>query len=79
MLIGMLTVFTVLSIVVLTGKLLIFSLNKVKPIPETQSPHVRTGSDTPGLSGRKLVAITIATQLMTDGVARIEKVERIES
>ncbi len=79
LLIGMLTVFTVLSIVVLTGRVLIYSLNKVKAEPVTQSPRSRTESDKEVLSSRKLAAITIATQLMTDGTAHIATVQRIES
>lgn len=76
--VGMITVFVVLSIVVMTGKVLIFSMNRVHKEPQTQSPKARTDHDRK-LSPGKLAAIAIATQLMTEGAGRIKSVQRIES
>ncbi|MDX1479441.1 MAG: OadG family protein [Saprospiraceae bacterium] len=79
LMIGMITVFSVLTIVVLTGRMLIYSLNRVQSRPETRSPSVRTKEEARTISRRKLAAITIATQLMTEGSGRVARVERIES
>ncbi|MDX1407616.1 MAG: OadG family protein [Saprospiraceae bacterium] len=76
--IGMITVFSVLTIVVLTGRALIFSLNRVHSQPETHSPVSRTREGRGTISPKKLAAIAIATRLMADG-ARISRIERIES
>ena len=75
--VGMLTVFTVLGIVVLTGKMLIVVMNRVAPAPVTVSPPSRKPDNGP-LSRRKIAVIASALNLMMGSDTRIEKIERLE-
>jgi oxaloacetate decarboxylase gamma subunit len=80
LLVGMSTVFFVLGIVVLTGRLLIKITNRtgqtagnvVADIPVIQRDATMT--PTPG----RIAAITAAISTITNGTGRIEKIQRIK-
>lgn len=60
--IGMITVFVVLFLVVVTGNVLIRVVNKITP--------------TDGLSAAKVAAITGAVEAFTEGRGRITRIEK---
>lgn len=61
--IGMITVFVVLALVVLTGNLLIRFVNRISSEEDTISPS-------------KVAAITAAVDAFTQGKGRITKIEK---
>ncbi|MFT5640038.1 MAG: oxaloacetate decarboxylase gamma subunit [Cyclobacteriaceae bacterium] len=70
--IGMLTVFVVLTLVVFTGKLLIalvnrFSVEAIVPLTVNKQ----------GIGSSKIAAITAAVEGFTQGKARIQKIEKL--
>lgn len=67
--IGMITVFVVLSLVVVVGNLLIRIVNRFAPV--TTSPEKTTD-----VSSAKVAAITAAVELFTAGKGRITKIEK---
>jgi len=78
--VGMITVFTVLGMVVLTGKLLIAVVNRTYRVTPAQvgtyTPK-RTISAT-GSEKRKLAAVVAAAFIMTKGKGRIQRIQRVE-
>ena len=71
--IGMLTVFVVLTLVVLTGKLLISIVNLFKE--ETAAVPVRVTNQ--GIENNKIAAITAAVESFTEGRGNIQKIEKL--
>ena len=71
--IGMITVFIVLSLVVLVGNLLIKVVNKIAkdPIPPAKLSM-------PRVSNKKLALLAAVVHQATEGRGTIEKVERIK-
>ena len=67
--IGMITVFVVLSLVVVVGNVLIRMVNRWAPVQKLSPP-------TSGNSNAKIAAITSAVALITRGKGRITKIER---
>lgn len=77
--IGMITVFVILGLVILTGNLVIRAVNKwgkdplkstkVKPLVNRQQKSV--------LSPKVIAAISAAVFNLTEGRARIEKIEKV--
>ncbi|MDW3197144.1 MAG: OadG family transporter subunit [Cytophagales bacterium] len=67
--IGMITVFVVLSLVVVIGNLLIQIVNRFAPVPI--SPEKK-----PEISNAKIAAITAAVEMFTAGKGRITKIEK---
>ena len=67
--IGMITVFVVLSLVVITGNILIRTVNRF--IPEEVSVQPPSSSDDSGA----IAAITAAVEIVTQGQGRITKIE----
>jgi Na+-transporting methylmalonyl-CoA/oxaloacetate decarboxylase gamma subunit len=65
MLIGMITVFFILSLVVLTGQLLIYLVNRFTPTP----PPI------PNEDEGDLAAIIAAVDIITEGKGRIESIK----
>ncbi|MEQ8238749.1 MAG: hypothetical protein RIA69_06025 [Cyclobacteriaceae bacterium] len=70
--IGMLTVFVVLTLVVLTGKLLISLVNRFG-----EDPSSRYGNNQNAISNNEIAAITAAVEAFTGGEGRIQKIEKI--
>ena len=75
MLVGMATVFVILALVVLGGKLMIIIINKYAPLEE--SVVVRTLSSA-GIETSKIAAITAAVETLTHGRGQITDIKRIE-
>ncbi len=81
MAVGMATVFVVLSMVVLTGRLLISLINRYAP-PLPQKQRIPSIADVPvkngnrsNLSPQVLAALVATVEQVTGGRGRIEKVE----
>jgi len=72
LIIGMLTVFVVLTLVVLTGNLLTSFVNKY--LEEPKSPLTPVNSD---IGNNKIAAITAAVEAFTAGKGRIQKIEKL--
>lgn len=77
--VGMITVFVILSLVVLTGRALIWVINNYFPVREEKmsfdyrAPFLEEELPVK----KKLVAITAAIEIATGGKGRIEKIERV--
>jgi len=82
LLVGMITVFIILSLVVLTGNLLIKFVNRFypdAPIKGMNKLGVRLKHPSnSAIVPAKLAAITAAVQVVTEGKGRITKIEKIE-
>jgi len=65
MLIGMVTVFIILALVVLTGKVLIYLVNRFSP-PSPQGPNEDEG---------EIAALIAAVDIITEGKGRIESIK----
>jgi len=62
--IGMITVFVILTLVVLVGNLLIKVVNRLTP------------EDRAEISPRKLAAITAAVEVVTEGKGKVSRIEK---
>jgi len=71
LIIGMLTVFAVLTLVVFTGKLLTFIVNALSK----EVVPLRTVN--PGVENSKIAAITAAVDAYTQGRGSIQKIEKL--
>ena len=71
--IGMITVFVVLSIVVLSGSVLISLVNKYAPDPVKESKLVK-----PLISNKEIAVITAVVDHVTQGRGKIESIEKVE-
>jgi len=86
-LVGMVTVFIVLCIVVLTGKILVFLINKYGPVSSKTSIknrdfkplHTEKLIAKTTLSKKKLAAILSAVDVVTMGKGRVINIEKINS
>lgn len=67
--IGMITVFVVLSLVVVVGNVLIRFINRFAPISDVPSKAAE-------ISNAKIAAITSAVDMITGGKGRITKIEK---
>ena len=74
MAVGMTTVFTILALVVLGGKLTILMTNKFASMPERAV--VRTMSSTGGIEASKIAAITAAVESITKGKGHIKEIKK---
>lgn len=74
MAVGMTTVFTILALVVLGGKLTILITNKFASIPERAV--VRTMSSSGGIDATKIAAITAAVESITQGKGQIKEIKK---
>jgi len=84
MVVGMITVFIVLGLVVLTGKLLIRFVNhflpeaaKFSPKPSRTTPVIPTS--TTSFNEKKLAAIVAAVDVVTKGQGRITNIEKLKN
>ena len=79
-LIGMVTVFVILGLVVLTGKTLIKVVNTFFPIAETEAPKPKVATTlAPKKSFDKptLAAIISTIDTITNGKGKVNKIEKI--
>jgi oxaloacetate decarboxylase gamma subunit len=82
--IGMITVFVVLSLVVLTGKLLILLINKYGPVPQKAKIQSRdfvpllndSLSKSSNIEKKKLAALVSTVEIVTHGKGTILKIEK---
>ena len=74
MAVGMTTVFTILALVVLGGKLTIFVTNKFAS--ESAAAVVRTIPPTGGIEASKVAAITAAVESITQGLGHIKEIKK---
>ena len=78
--VGMITVFVILGLVVLTGKTLIRVVNTFIPIEEAQpAPQIAKRSQPPVKSFNKstLAAIITTIDVITNGRGKVDKIEKI--
>ena len=75
--VGMLTVFAILALVVLTGNALVRLVNRYAPLPTKvkQNPNITSSATT--ISQKKIAVITAAVSAVSHGKARIEKIEKL--
>ena len=74
--IGMITVFIILSLVVLIGNLIIRFVNKY--FPEEISKKVETVAEkAAGFNRKKMAAIVSAVKVVTEGKGQVTKVEKL--
>jgi len=71
--IGMITVFAVLSIVVLSGSILISLVNKYAPDPVKESKLI-----IPLISNKEIAVLTAVVDHVTNGRGKIESIEKIK-
>ena len=74
MAVGMTTVFTILALVVLGGKLTILITNKFAS--ESAAAVVRTMPSTAGIEASKVAAITAAVESITQGKGHIKEIKK---
>lgn len=77
LLVGMVTVFIILTLVVVCGNLLIRFVNKYFP-EEIKAEVVRTAQAVHSMSGKKMTAIISAVDIATKGKGKVTKIERID-
>lgn len=70
--VGMITVFSILGLVVLTGQTLIRIVNRMTPDPAPATPAVKSA-----ISKGKLTAIVATVDIVTEGKGKITKIEKI--
>lgn len=75
MVVGMVTVFIILLIVIYLGKLLISLVNKYAP--EEVITAKRSSQGAAPISGNVLAAITAAVNVVTQGKGKVTKVEKL--
>lgn len=71
--IGMITVFAVLSIVVLSGSVLISLVNRYAPDPVKESKLIK-----PLISNKEIAVLTAVVDHVTKGRGKIDSIEKIE-
>ena len=75
MAVGMVTVFIILLVIIILGKLLTMLVNKYAPAEEVTSPkHSKTPAPIPG---NILAAITAAVNVVTQNKGKITKIEKM--
>ena len=72
LLVGMFTVFVILLLVVLTGKVLIRFINRY--FPESIKEPVKAAAD---ITSKKIAAIISAVDIITSGKGRVSKIDKI--
>ena len=71
--IGMITVFVVLGLVVLSGQVLIKFINKYVPAPKMVSKPFK-----PGIPNKKIAVLTAVVDHVTGGRGKIESIKRVD-
>ncbi len=76
--VGMITVFVILSLVVLSGNALIHFINKYFPEnTKIIAPRTVSTSNEDGITKSKMAAIVTAVDITTQGRGRVAKIEKI--
>jgi len=77
--VGMLTVFAILALVVLTGNSLVRLVNHYAPLSTKvkQNPNIPSPSSV--ISQKKIAIITAAVSAVSHGKASVEKIEKIRN
>ena len=80
LLIGMLTVFFILVLVMWSGNLLIQITNRLAPVAEISAPAIppKSSAEALPISKKKLAAISAVISTVSGGKARIEKIEKLD-
>jgi oxaloacetate decarboxylase gamma subunit len=78
LLIGMITVFTVLALVVLTGRLIIWGVNQTtKEIPSVKKSATNISEIHQEISAQKMAAIVAAVDIVTQGKGKITSIKKV--
>ena len=78
LLIGMITVFTVLALVVLTGRLLIWGVNQInREIPSIKKPATNIFKIQQEISAQKMAAIVAAVEIVTQGEGKVTSIKKV--
>lgn len=73
MVIGMVTVFIILLVVINLGKLLIYAVNRVAP----DEPHAKPSAQRAIADNDSIAAIKAAVQVITAGKGKVVKIEKL--
>ncbi|MEZ4883729.1 MAG: OadG family transporter subunit [Chitinophagales bacterium] len=77
LLIGMITVFIILFLVVVSGNVLIRLVNKYVPAPiERSKSYLPTNDKGTAIPSSKIAAIVAAVEMVSEGKAQVVKIER---
>jgi oxaloacetate decarboxylase gamma subunit len=77
LLVGMITVFTVLALVVATGRVLIWAVNRTtKELPSVKKSTVRKPIQEK-INAQKMAAIIAAVEIVTNGKGKITSIEKV--
>ncbi|HET6556691.1 MAG TPA: OadG family protein [Prolixibacteraceae bacterium] len=74
--VGMVTVFIILSLVVLIGNLIIRFVNKYMA-EDIKPPTIKSGTSSVEINSKKLAAIVSAVNIVTNGAGRVTDVKKI--
>jgi len=77
LLVGMLSVFFILGIVVILGRSLVFIVNKYSPDPKPKAMPVRNNRSSKAISGRKLAVLSAVVDMVTDSKGVLKSVEKL--
>ena len=78
LLIGMITVFTVLALVVVTGRVLIWAVNRVtKEVPSIKKTSTNLADIHQEISPQKMAAIVAAVEIVTKGKGKISSIKKV--
>jgi oxaloacetate decarboxylase gamma subunit len=76
LLVGMITVFTVLALVVATGRALIWSVNRTtKELPSVKKGAIQKSKLQEEINAQKMAAIVAAVEIITNGKGKITSIE----
>ncbi len=71
--VGIITVFLILWLLIIIGNLLIRFTNRYLPLPEAV---VKSADDISSVPGRTVAAIVAAVDVVTGGKGKVEKIEK---
>lgn len=78
LLIGMLTVFTVLTLVVFTGRMLVIAVNRFSKDKEALPATSKSIKERAKISSRRMAAITGAVSIVTNGKGIVLAVKKLK-
>lgn len=78
LLIGMITVFTVLALVVVTGRVLIWAVNRItKEVPSIKKTATNLADIRQEVSPQKMAAIVAAVEIVTKGKGKVTSIKKV--